>query len=335
VSARITIITPSFNQGRYLEETILSVINQQYGNLEYIIIDGGSTDQSASIIDKYSSRLSYSLIEKDSGQSEAINKGFAKTTGDIVSWLGSDDLLADGALTKVATAFERLPSTTGLVHGNTELFSESGFSRIDKGYPDQSVERRLAGMTFPQPSSFIKRTFLDKTGFLNNDYHYVMDYDLFSRLAMTCKFEYIDELLSKYRLHDMSKSQTALQGFAGDWMKIFNGVIRGLGFDNAVQELEQLGLSTGAAEGAAFFVPYRNKIAVNEKLLRYYFFSNVLKYDYESGNFSRAKEIASHLSTNYFTEASGDPDVKQMISRLKYLPGSVISLIRKLTRTSK
>src|SRR5687768_13083798 len=105
-SPKISIITPSYNQGRFIEETILSVINQNYPNLEYIIIDGGSTDNTVEIIRKYEQHLAYWVSEKDGGQSEAINKGFKKATGDIVCWINSDDFFMPGALSKVADCFE-------------------------------------------------------------------------------------------------------------------------------------------------------------------------------------------------------------------------------------
>ena len=102
---KISIVTPSYNQGNFLEETILSVINEEYPNLEYVIIDGGSTDNSKEIIKKYENKLTYWVSEKDNGQTEAINKGFKLVTGDIFNWLNSDDFLEEGALFKIGEQF--------------------------------------------------------------------------------------------------------------------------------------------------------------------------------------------------------------------------------------
>src|SRR4030066_2441490 len=115
---KISVITPSYNQGQFIEETIISVIGQKYPELEYIIIDGGSTDNSTAIIRKYERDLAYWISEKDSGQSEALNKGFKKASGDIVCWINSDDLLLPGSLKIVAEYFWKHPDVM-FINGNT------------------------------------------------------------------------------------------------------------------------------------------------------------------------------------------------------------------------
>ena len=128
---KISIITPSFNQGPFLEETILSVLQQGYPNLEYIIIDGGSTDESVGIIKRYQDRLHYWVSEKDSGQSEALNKGLRRATGDIIGWLCSDDLYLPGTFEKVVRIFEQHPAA-GMLHGRSILFGK-GKKELIKG----------------------------------------------------------------------------------------------------------------------------------------------------------------------------------------------------------
>lgn len=328
---KISIVTPSFNQGKYLEETICSILNQNYANLEYIIIDGGSTDQSVEIIKKYSSQLTYWKSEKDTGQSDAINKGLKIATGEIVTWICSDDLLAENALNKVAEIFVSLPISTGVVHGNTQLFTDKKILNIDKGYAVQNIERRLSGMAFPQPSAFIRKTFLDKVGLLDTNYHYGMDYDLFSRLSVLSDFHYADELFSKYRLHKDSKSQSSHFGFADDWKNIFNTIVAGLNLVYSKHELEICELlSVKANQSVNFFEPFRNKLKLDEKLLCYYFLSNILKYDYQSSNFARSKKIAAHLRLEYHNYLLQDEAVHLITKRLDLYPAFFISAARKL-----
>jgi glycosyltransferase involved in cell wall biosynthesis len=331
---KISIVTPSFNQGKYLEETILSVLNQDYPNVEYIIMDGGSTDHSPKIIKKYSSRLSYYEINKDKGQSDAINKGLSKATGEIITWIGSDDLLSPHALTKVADTFSGLPPSVGLVHGNTLLFTDKKILRIDKGYALQNHERYLSGMSFPQPSTFIRKTYLDEAGMLNINYHYGMDYDLFSRLSVLCEFHYIDEQLSKYRLHKDSKSLAATHGFADDWKLIFNTIIDGLNLKSVKEELELIGLSCNPiGHSPNFFDSLPIKPVIDTKLLTYYFLTNMLKYDYECGYFDTAAKLASHLRSGYPTFIAEDKAVRVITERLQAYPFFIISTIRKIKRT--
>ena len=121
---KISIITPSYNQGQFLEETICSVLDQGYPSLEYIVIDGGSTDNSGEIIQKYAPHLAYWVSEKDSGQVEAIQKGFDRATGDVVAWLNSDDVYMPGTLDKIGAAFHDMD--TAFVYGNCELTDSRG-----------------------------------------------------------------------------------------------------------------------------------------------------------------------------------------------------------------
>src|SRR5437667_5688340 len=128
---RISIVTPSYNQGKYLEQTIRSVLDQGYPNLEYIICDGGSTDISVEIVKKYSDRLAWWCSEKDRGQSDAINKGWRRATGDILAYLNSDDVLLPGAIERVVRAFQQTPSA-GVVYGDWTCLDEHG-SELGRG----------------------------------------------------------------------------------------------------------------------------------------------------------------------------------------------------------
>src|SRR6187431_735936 len=149
---KISVVVPSYNQGQYLEETILSIFNQQYPNLEVFVVDGGSKDNSVDIIKKYEQHLTWWVTEKDKGQSDAINKGFARVTGEIVTWLCSDDLFTKGTLKRVAEIFSELPDNVGLIYGGATLFGDNMKSKETWGYKNAGVERYIAGQAFPQPS---------------------------------------------------------------------------------------------------------------------------------------------------------------------------------------
>ena len=158
---KISIVIPSYNQGQFLEETILSVINQQYPELELFVIDGGSNDNSVEVIKKYESHITWWLSEKDRGQSDAINKGFSRATGEIITWLCSDDLYTPGTLKKVADYFSSQPDNVGLIYGGITTFKDGIDLRSNWGYQNPTVERYLAGMAFSQPAAFYKKKYVD------------------------------------------------------------------------------------------------------------------------------------------------------------------------------
>lgn len=204
-SPKILIITPSFNQGRFLEDTILSVLNQNYSNLEYIIIDGGSTDYSVEIIRKHQKHLAYWVSEKDKGQSHAINKGLAKGKGEIIGWLNSDDTYLPGTLETVAKAFERFPEYD-VVYGDQVLTDEDGVFLRTKHELPYSYHRLIYHMYQSQPATFFKRSVYEKLGGINEDLHYCMDHEFFLRIGKDCKVLHLPIALATYRLHAAAKS---------------------------------------------------------------------------------------------------------------------------------
>lgn len=204
---KVSIVTPSYNQGQFLEQTILSVLNQDYPNLEYIIVDGGSTDNSIEIIKIYEERLAYWISEPDKGQSDAINKGFLRATGEILSWLNSDDLLLPGAINSVVSFFNEHPDI-GCVIGDQEVIDSDGkYLCTVKNIPFKFRRTLYGGSMVPQPSTFFTKNALDVTGKLNIDLHYNMDYEFFLRMAYKgIKFDNIKKPLSAFRLHKSSKT---------------------------------------------------------------------------------------------------------------------------------
>ncbi len=216
---KITIITPSFNQGSFIEETINSILSQNYPNLEYIIIDGKSTDNTVEIIKKYEKYITYWESEKDKGQSEAINKGMRKATGDILTWICSDDLLLENSLETAANHFLENP-TVSLIHGKTKTFGEGYKDKITAGFHSDLNIDYFTHMAFPQPSSFFKREIFESQSYVVNkqknlvdeSLHYCMDYDLLLRTALNYEILKVDDLFSAYRLHPASKT-------VNDWSK--------------------------------------------------------------------------------------------------------------------
>ncbi len=209
----ISIITPSYNQGQFLEDCIHSVINQNYANLEYIIIDGGSTDNSLEIIKKYQTNLTYWVSEPDHGQAEAINKGLRHATGEIVAWLNSDDFYLPHALEHVAQAYQATP-TAPFYFGNGLRVDQHGQPKRPH-FPKTVIfnqEALLFGLNYIlQPATFIRRESLEKVGYLDTNLHYGLDTDLWLRLSTLGEPATIESQLAVSR--EYSSTKTALGSF--------------------------------------------------------------------------------------------------------------------------
>ena len=205
---KISIVTPSYNQGQFIEETIRSVLLQNYPNLEYIIMDGGSTDNSVKIIKKYEPWLTYWVSEKDNGQADAIQKGFQKATGEVIGWLNSDDFFLPDALVKVGEKIHEDPGMEFIVGGGMLVDNEGRL--FDKYYSfPQSFESLLSiGQFSLQMSSFWRRDVYSEIGGLDTGLRFCFDYDFFLRLTRRRQPGGIDSLLSASRMHPGSKTST-------------------------------------------------------------------------------------------------------------------------------
>lgn len=220
LTPRISIITPSFGQADFLEETILSVINQQYPNLEYIIIDGGSTDGSVDIIRRYEKHLAYWISERDRGQVHAINKGLEKVTGDVVAFLNSDDVFLPGALSAMAGHFSRNPDCTW-VCGNTVFFGVGHNTELVQTVVPKSAAHCLSwSYKAPQPGMFWERELLQEFQF-HERWNYVFDHDLYVRLLLAGhRCEYLPIPIAGYRLHSASKTVAEGERFHAEFDKL-------------------------------------------------------------------------------------------------------------------
>lgn len=207
----ITIITPSYNQGQFIEETILSVLCQNYPNLEYLVFDGGSNDNTLEVIKKYEDYIDYWESNKDRGQSDAINKGFKKTTGDIVTWLNSDDLFFPDTLFKVAKLFKEKGNFRQIIYGegdylidkyNIVLYNKT--AQLAKKHPLNLVDYII------QPSCFWGKVVIDEIGLLSEDLHYGFDWDWFITAEKNnIPFTFTPQRFSVYRIHADHKSSSA------------------------------------------------------------------------------------------------------------------------------
>lgn len=207
---KFTIITPSYNQGKYIQDTIESVLNQKYPNIEYLILDGGSTDNTYEIVQKYSDHLTW-ISEPDGGQADAINKGIKKATGDIIAFLNSDDYYYPETLIKVAKTFYEHPDIAW-VTGNYHIVSENKkiIQPYVVNYKDlyrKHSNPHLLRLTnyIAQPSTFWRKKVNEESGGFDSTLRYTFDYDFWLRMIDKYPHSYINEPLSAFRIHDQSK----------------------------------------------------------------------------------------------------------------------------------
>jgi glycosyltransferase involved in cell wall biosynthesis len=201
---KISIVTPNYNYGQFIEETIRSVLLQGYPNLEYIVIDGGSTDDSVEIIKKYEPWLSYWVSEKDKGQSNAINKGFEQATGLIFNWINSDDVLCRNSLQLIAEGIQNADAFGGAVlnfHANhQEIIKNQNLSAYN-------MILHVNNTCFQQPGLWLRRILVEEIGRLKEEYNYCFDWDLTIKyLSLFSNINYTDAILAKFRLHSVSKT---------------------------------------------------------------------------------------------------------------------------------
>ncbi len=214
---KITIVTPSYNQAHFLEQTILSVLNQNYPNLEYMVIDGGSTDNSVEIIKKYEEKLTFWVSEKDKGQSDAINKGLKKATGDIFNWLNSDDYYNEKTLWEVATEFIKNPNLS-MISGKSRVFRGDETISISNGtdiYPN-NLPQTIGMARIDQPETFFHSSAYQKMGEVDTELHYLMDRDWWIKYLLHFGLnntKKIDKNWVNFRLHQDSKTVSQIELF--------------------------------------------------------------------------------------------------------------------------
>ncbi|MGE5224775.1 MAG: glycosyltransferase family 2 protein [Omnitrophica WOR_2 bacterium] len=203
---RVSIVTPSYNQARFLEATIGSVLGQDYPEIEYIIVDGASKDESVEVIRRYQDRLAWWVSEKDKGQTDAINKGFSRATGEVLAWLNSDDTYFPGAVAE-AVAYLQAHPEVGMVYGDANLIDEAG-AVIGRFASRQTDYHRLlqGSVHIPQATTFFRAGLYRQVGLLDPSLFFAFDYDLWVRLAKVSEIRYLPRLWANFRMHHLGKS---------------------------------------------------------------------------------------------------------------------------------
>ncbi len=201
----VSIVTPSFNQGAFIAETIDSVLAQDYPRIEYIVMDGGSTDDTISILDQYGDRVRW-YSERDAGQSDAIRKGFDRTSGEIIAWLNADDLYLPSAVSRAVDAFRRLPEA-GFIYGKAEFMDRDGRMTGEQLHVPWSFDKLLNRFNYvPQAATFFRRSAYDAVGGISADLHYLMDYDLWLKLGRAFPASDVPEALARVRMYPETKT---------------------------------------------------------------------------------------------------------------------------------
>ncbi len=283
---KISIITPSYNQGHYIEETILSIIGQGYANLEYIIIDGGSTDSTLEVIKKYEDRIDYWVSEKDKGQSDAINKGLKIATGDIVAWLNSDDIYTPGALQAVADAF-MANANAGIAYGDVESFFPDGRKEVwtNKFDPADFFGR----VSIHQPGVFWKRDLHNTFGYIDESFYYLMDYDFWARIFFNAPSVRIDKTLALFRVHDSAKTGNNPIGLYDDYRRVISRMVRSLPNSGLLDKLKALGVYHN--DGDVVYPSFAALTKQQEKQLFEAYINSYIQQEYTRGNIGNTNRL--------------------------------------------
>lgn len=239
----VSIVTPSYNQAPFLEQTIQSVLEQDYPHIEYIVVDGGSTDNSVEVIRKYADRLAYWISEKDSGQAEAINKGFARANGEIVAWLNSDDYYMFNTISVAVRCFEQNPDVV-MIYGDMLAVNGDGQTINVLKYKQLSLQDLLCFQIIGQPSVFFRRSALEKVGRLDPTFHFMLDHHLWIRLALEGRILHIPQVWSAARYHPQAKNRARAAEFGREAFRVLDWAKKQPGLAESVSKVKRRALAS-------------------------------------------------------------------------------------------
>jgi GT2 family glycosyltransferase len=249
----VSIVTPSYNQAPFLEQTIRSVLDQDYPSLEYMVVDGASTDGSVEIIKKYSDRLAWWVSEKDKGQGEAINKGLAHAKGDILAWINSDDYYLPNAISSAAKIFEENPDVV-LVYGDMLAVDQNSETTNVLKYGQYSLEDLLCFQIIGQPAVFFRREVLEKTGGLDTTYHFMLDHHLWIRIAQQGKILHMPQLWAAARYHPQAKNRSKPVEFGIEAFRILEWVRTQTELSQTLERVKRRAQASALRVNARYFL---------------------------------------------------------------------------------
>ena len=249
----VSIITPSYNQAPYLQQTMQSVLEQDYPNIEYIVVDGGSTDSSVEVIKKYADQLAYWISERDSGQAEAINKGFARANGEILAWLNSDDYYMLNTISVAVRCFEQNPDVV-MVYGDMLAVDGEGQNINVLKYKQLTLEDLLCFQIVGQPSVFFRRSALEKTGWLDPTFNFMLDHHLWIRLAQQGRILHIPQVWSAARYHPLAKNRARAAEFGREAFRVLDWAKKEPGLGDKVSKVKRRALASAHRYDARYLL---------------------------------------------------------------------------------
>lgn len=298
---KISIVTPSFNQGQFIEQTIDSVLSQNYSRLEYLIIDGGSTDNTLDIIKKYSKHITYWVSEPDRGQSDAINKGLKLSTGDVFNWLNSDDYYESDTLAFVGEQF--LQKECLILCGKSRIFDETGTRYFSSGtdlYKD-NLAKTIGWARIDQPETFIRKNILDNIGPVNEHLNYVMDKELWMRILFQINLENVytsEKILAHFRLHKQSKTIATSEKFEQEMDSLCYAIASHYSFDTIATSLKN---TFDLPDKKITSLLHTTNPGLVYNALNYYLFKRFLEV-YTTNNYTAARQLAPHIQADLLSK---------------------------------